>query len=35
VPRWAAILALALRELSAEMLAIQYDELTATVAKPY
>ena len=35
VPRWAAILALALRELSAETLAILHDELTTVVAKPY
>lgn len=35
VPRWAAFLALALRELSAETLAILHDELTAAVAKPY
>ena len=35
VPRWAAILALALRELSVETLAILHDELTAAVAKPY
>ncbi|MEE3499932.1 helix-turn-helix transcriptional regulator [Acidiphilium acidophilum] len=35
VPRWAAILALALRELSTETLAILHDELTAAVAKPY
>lgn len=35
VPRWAAILALALRQLSAETLAILHDELTAAVARPY
>lgn len=35
VPRWAALLALALRELSAEALMIQLDEFTAAEARPY
>jgi transcriptional regulator with XRE-family HTH domain len=35
VPRWAALLALALRELSAEALTILHDELTAAEARLY
>jgi transcriptional regulator with XRE-family HTH domain len=34
VPRWATMLALALRELSVEGLTILYDELATTVARP-
>ncbi|MEE3504035.1 hypothetical protein [Acidiphilium acidophilum] len=35
VPRWATMLALALRELSLETLTILYDELTTAVARPH
>jgi transcriptional regulator with XRE-family HTH domain len=34
MPRWATMLALALRELSVEGLTILYDELATTVARP-